>query len=153
MPTCLLCIRRGSRNDFFAAIAISHCWQQPCRRDMISLRHSLSVADSHDVAAAIAFSNLVAAVDMTSLPAWLSVVAGRNSSAVAVVSRRKSRSIADKNYLAAVIAGSNHVAAIASNSRQQSLYAAATGINYVAAADMTLCSNRCQPLQAAPSPQ
>ena len=120
---------------------------------MISLRHSLSVADSHDVAAAIAFSNLVAAVDMTSLPAWLLVVAGRNSSAVAVVSRRKSRSIADNNYLAAVIAGSNHVAAIASNSRQQSLYAAATGINYDAAADMTFCSNHCQPLQAAPSPQ
>ena len=120
---------------------------------MISLRHSLSVADSHDFAAAIAVSNLVAAVDMTSLQAWLSVIAGRNFSAVAVISRRKSRSIADNNYLAAVIAGSNHVAAIASNSRQQSLYAAATGINYVAAADMTFCSNRCQPLQAAPSPQ
>ena len=120
---------------------------------MISLRPSLSVADSHDFAAAIAVSNHVAAVDMTSLQAWLSVIAGRNFFAVAVISRRKSRSIADNNYLAAVIAGSNHVAAIASNSRQQSLYAASTGINYVAAADLTLCSNRCQPLLAAPSPQ
>ena len=146
-------LRRCSSYDLSAAIAVSHCGQHRRRRDMISLRHSLSVADSHDFAAAIAVSNLVAAVDMTSLQAWLSVVAGRNFSAVAVISRRKSRSIADNNYLAAVIAGSNHVAAIASNSRQQSLYAAATGINYVAAADMTFCSNRCQPLQAAPSPQ
>ena len=147
---CLQQLRCCCRYDLSAATAVSHCWQQPCRRDMISLRHSLSVADSHDFAAAIAFSNLVVAFDMTSLPAWLSVVAGRNFSAVAVVSRRK---FADNNYLAAVIAGSNHVAAIASNSRQQSLYAAATGINYVAEADMTFCSNRCQPLQAATSPQ
>ena len=120
---------------------------------MISLRHSLSIVDSHAFAAAIAVSNLVAAVDMTSLQAWLSVIAGRNFSAVDVISRRKSRSIVDNNYLAAVIAGRNHVAAIASNSRQQSLYAAATCINYVAAADMTFCSNRGQPLQAATSPQ
>ena len=93
---------------------------------MISLRHALSIADSHDFAAAIAVSNHVAAVDMTSLQAWLSAIAGRNFSAVDVISRWKARSIADNNYLAAVIAGSNHVAAIASHPLQQSLYAAAT---------------------------
>ena len=121
---------------------------------MISLRHSLSVADSHDFAAAIAVSNLVAAVDMTSLQAWLSVIAGRNFSAVDVISRRKSRSIADNNYLAAVIAGSNHVAAVDSNSLQQSLYAAAIAcIIYVAAVVMTFCSNCYQPWRAATSPQ
>ena len=76
---------------------------------MISLRQSLSIADSHDFAAAIAVSNLVAAFDMTSLQAWLTVIAGRNVSAVDTFSRRKSRSIVDNNYLAAVIAGRNHV--------------------------------------------
>ena len=70
---------------------------------------------------------------MTSLQAWLSAIAGRNFSAADMISRLKSRSIADNNYLAAVIAGSNHVAAVDSNSLQQSLYAAATCINYVAA--------------------
>ena len=120
---------------------------------MISLRHSLSVADSHDFAAAIAVSNHVAAFDMTSLQAWLSVIAGRNVSAVDTFSRRKSRSIVDNNYLAAVIAGRNHVAAVDSNSLQPSRYAAATCINYVDAVDMTFCSNRGQPLQAATSPQ
>ena len=121
-------LRRCSRYDFSAAIAVSHCGQQPCRRDMISLRNSLSVADSHDFAAAIVVSNHVAAFDMTSLQAWLSVIAGRNVSAVDVISRRKSRSIVDNNYLAAVIAGRNHVAAVDSNSLQPARYAAATCI-------------------------
>ena len=69
---------------------------------MISLRQPLSIADSHDLAAAIAVSNHVAAVDMTSLQAWLSAIAGRNFSTVEMISLRTSRSIADNNCWSAV---------------------------------------------------
>ena len=48
---------------------------------MISLRHSLSIADSHDIAAAIAGSNYVTAVDLPSLPHPLSAIAGSNFAA------------------------------------------------------------------------
>ena len=49
---------------------------------MISLRQSLSIADSGYLAAAIACSNYVAADDMTSLQQSLSAIAGSTFAAV-----------------------------------------------------------------------
>ena len=49
---------------------------------MISLRQSLSIADSHYSAAAIARRNYVAADDMTSLQQSLSAIAGSTFAAV-----------------------------------------------------------------------
>ena len=54
--------------------------------DMISLRHSLSIADSHYFAAAIACSDYVATVAMTSLQHSLSAIAGGNFAAVDLTS-------------------------------------------------------------------
>ena len=48
---------------------------------MISLQQSLSIADSYYFAAAVACSNYVAAVDMTSLQQPLSAIAGSNFAA------------------------------------------------------------------------
>ena len=88
---------------------------------MISLRQSLSIADSHDLAAAIAVSNHVAAVDMTSLQQPLLAIAGGNFAAVDMIALRQSLSIADSHYFAAAIACSNYVAAADMTSRQQPL--------------------------------
>ena len=78
--------------------------------DMISLRQSLSIADSHYAVAAIARRNYVAAVEMTSLQQPLSATTGKNFAAVTMISLRQSLSIADSHYFAAAIAGSHNVA-------------------------------------------
>ena len=72
--------------------------------DMISLRQSLSIADSHYCAAAIACSTYVAAAAMTSLQQPLSAIAGSTFTAVDVISLRQSLSIADCHYFAAAVA-------------------------------------------------
>ena len=85
---------------------------------MISLQQSLSIADSHYSAAAIARRNYVAAVDMTSLQQPLSATTGNNFAAVPIISLRQSLSIADSHYFAAAIAGSRNVAAARSHCGQ-----------------------------------
>ena len=91
---------------------------------MVSLRQSRSVADSNYFAAAVACSNYVAAVDLTSLPQSLSAIAGSDFGAVAMISLRHSLLIADSNYFAAAIAHRNYVAAPDLTSLQQSLVSA-----------------------------
>ena len=115
---------------------------------MISLRQSLSIADSNYLAAAVACSNYVVAVDMTSLQQPLLAIAGGTFAAVAMMSLQQSLSIADSSYVAAAIACSNHVAAAAMTSRQQSLSAIA-GSHFAAVDMIVLCGNRCPSRTAA----
>ena len=98
---------------------------------MISLRQSLSIADSHDIAAAIAHRNYIAAVDLTPLQPTLSAIACRDFTAADMISLLQSLSAADSNYFTAAVACSS----------------------YVAAVDLTSLPHRCQPLLAATSPQ
>ena len=88
---------------------------------MIPLRQSRSIADSHDSAAAIAGSNHVAAVAMTSLQRSLSAIGGSDFAAVPMISLRPSRSIEDSHDLVAAMARSNYVAAGDVTSPRESL--------------------------------
>ena len=115
---------------------------------MIALRQSLSIADSSYFAAAIACSNHVTAVGMTSLQQSLSAIAGSTFATVAMISLRRSLSIADSSYFAAAVACSTYVAAVDMTSRQQSLSAIA-GSTFAAVAMIVLCGNRCPSRTAA----
>ena len=85
------------------------------------LRQSRSIADSHDSAAAIAGSNHVAAVAMTSLQRSLSAIGGSDFAAVPMIPLRPSRSIEDSHDLVAAMARSNYVAAGDATSPRESL--------------------------------
>ena len=67
-------------------------------RDMIALRRPLSIVDSYYFAWAIACSNYVAAVDMTSRQQSLSAIAGGNFAAVDMMSLRRPLPIAESHY-------------------------------------------------------
>ena len=107
--------------DFPATIAAAIAGTNFAAVDMSSLWHSRGIAASSYLAAAVACSNYVAAVDMTSLQQPRSAIAGSNFTAVAMSSLRQSLSIADNNYFAVAVARCNYVAAVETHSLQQSL--------------------------------
>ena len=82
--------------------------------DIISLRPSLSITDSHYFAADITRSNHslqppLAAADMTSRQQSLSATADNNFAAVTMIFMRHSLSIAASHYFAAAIATASHI--------------------------------------------
>ena len=101
--------------DFPATIAAAIAGTNFAAVDMSSLWHSRGIAASSYLAAAVACSNYVAAVDMTSL----SAVAGSHFTAVAMSYLRQSLSIADNHCLSA-IAGRNFTAVTRISLRQYS---------------------------------